>query len=395
MSTEGMQTTELQGKQRYIQAIGDILSKTLNNMDKFGTRFPHVSLNGTYILNDNDDWTDGFWPGILWLCYEYSHDECYRKAAEEAVVSLRQRLEQHVSLDHHDIGFLYSLSAKAQWIITGDEGARELALAAADVLMKRWRTTSDGSGYIQAWGAPDNEEEAGRIIIDCLLNLPLLYWASERTGDPTYGEIAQIQAEKTRRYIVRGDDSSYHTFFFDAKSGVPIGGATHQGYSKGSTWTRGQAWGVYGFALSYRYTGNKAFLETSKRMARYFLEHLPEDSVAYWDFNAPVAADTYRDSSASAIVAAGLVELISHLATGDPDRLYFERMLATSMESLINNYATIGVDEAEGFLKHGSYHIHGGLSPDDYMIWGDYFYLEALMRLARGIPGYWYERKGK
>ncbi|HFL3236720.1 TPA: hypothetical protein ACG3KH_004157, partial [Clostridioides difficile] len=130
-------------------------------------------------------------------------------------------------------------------------------------------------------------------------------------------------------------------------------------------------------------------------MARYFLEHLPEDSVAYWDFNAPVAEDTYRDSSASAIVAAGLAELISHLAVGDPDRLYFEQMLATSMESLINNYATIGDDEAEGFLKHGSYHVHGGLSPDDHMIWGDYFYLEALMRLAHGIPGYWYERSGK
>jgi unsaturated chondroitin disaccharide hydrolase len=124
-------------------------------------------------------------------------------------------------------------------------------------------------------------------------------------------------------------------------------------------------------------------------MARYFLEHLPEDSVAYWDFNAPVAADTYRDSSASAIVAAGLAELISHLAIGDPDRLYFEQMLATSMESLINNYSTIGDDEAEGFLMHGSYHIHGGLSPDDYMVWGDYFYLEALMRLAHDIPGYW------
>ena len=393
MSTEGMQTTEVQANKLYIQAMEDILSKTLNNIDKFGTRFPHVSLNGEYNLNDNDDWTDGFWSGILWLCYEYSQDERYRKAAEATVASFRQRLEQQFKLDHHDIGFLYSLSAKAQWIITGDESARELALAAADVLMKRWRNTKGGSGYIQAWGAQDNEHEAGRIIIDCLLNLPLLYWASEQTGDPKYREAAEIQAEITRRYIVRGDDSSYHTFFFETKSGIPIGGATHQGYNNGSTWTRGQAWGVYGFALSYRYTGNEAFLETSKRMARYFLEHLPEDSVAYWDFNVPVDADTYRDSSASAIVAAGLAELISHLDAADPERPYFEKMLAITMQSLIRNYATIGDDAAEGFLKHGSYHVLGGFSPDDYMIWGDYYYLEALMRLVKGIPGYWYERK--
>ncbi|WP_175400566.1 glycoside hydrolase family 88 protein [Paenibacillus sp. KS1] len=393
MSTEGTQTTVMQANKLYTQAIENILAKTLNNMDKFGTQFPHVSLDGKYQLNDNNDWTNGFWSGILWLCYEYSQDERYRQAAEATVASFHQRFEQKVVLDHHDIGFLFSLSSKAQWIITGDERARELTLDAADHLLKRWRDTIDGSGYIQAWGTRDNEQEAGRIIIDCLLNLPLLYWASEQTGDPKYREIAEIQAEKTRRYIVRGDDSSYHTFFFDTETGVPIGGATHQGYSNGSTWTRGQAWGVYGFALSYRYTGNTAFLETSKRMARYFLEHLPEDSVAYWDFNAPVTADTYRDSSASAIVAAGLAELISHLDTADPDRPYFEKMLSTSMESLITNYATIGDDAAEGLLKHGSYYVHGGLSPDDYMIWGDYYYLEALMRLTRGIPGYWYERK--
>lgn len=393
MFTEGMDTMEAHGEKLYKQAIEDILSKTLNNIDKFGNQFPHVSLNGEYRLNDNEEWTDGFWSGILWLCYEYSQDERYRKAAERTVASFRQRLDQQVALDHHDIGFLYSLSAKAQWIITGDEYARELALAAADVLMKRWRTTSDGSGYIQAWGAQDNEQEAGRIIIDCLLNLPLLYWASEQTGDSKYRDAAETQAERTRRYIVRGDDSSYHTFFFDPKTGIPIGGATHQGYSNGSTWTRGQAWGVYGFALSYRYTGNEMFLETSKRMARYFLDHLPDDCVAYWDFNAPEDADTYRDSSASAIVAAGLAELISHLDAADPDRFYFEQMLEISMHSLITNYATIGDDLAEGFLKHGSYHVLGGLSPDDYMIWGDYYYLEALMFLVRGIPGYWYERK--
>ncbi|MDR0267203.1 glycoside hydrolase family 88 protein [Paenibacillus sp.] len=374
----------------FTKAIEDALSKTLKNIDRFGEKFPHVSQNGTYELNDNTDWTNGFWSGMLWLCYEYTQDERYRHAAESTVANFRKRLDNHVVLDHHDIGFLYSLSSKAQWIVTKDEEARKLTLEAADVLLRRWREPGE---YIQAWGTKDDPKEAGRIIIDCLLNLPLLYWASEQTGDPSYREAAIKQAEKSRRYLVRGDDSSYHTFFFNPETGAPIGGATHQGYSNGSTWTRGQAWGVYGFALSYRYTKNPLFLNTSKRVARYFLEHLPEDHVAYWDFNAPVGPDTYRDSSASAIVAAGLVELISHLDDSDPDRSYFEEMLMKSMESLVERYSTIGEDDAEGLLKHGSYYVHGGLSPDDYMIWGDYFYLEALMRMEKDIHGYWYERK--
>lgn len=376
----------------WTKAIEDALSKTLKNIDRFGEKFPHVSQNGTYELNDNTDWTNGFWSGMLWLCYEYSQDERYRQAAEATVANFRKRLDNHVVLDHHDIGFLYSLSSKAQWIVTKDEQARKLTLEAADVLLRRWR---EPGGYIQAWGAKDDPKEAGRIIIDCLLNLPLLYWASEQTDDPSYRYAAIKQAEQTRRYLVRGDDSSYHTFFFNPETGEPIGGATHQGFSNGSTWTRGQAWGVYGFALSYRYTKNPLFLNTSKRVARYFLEHLPEDHVAYWDFNAPAGPDTYRDSSASAIVAAGLVELISHLDAGDPDRSYFEEMLVKSMNSLVERYSTIGEDDAEGLLKHGSYYVHGGLSPDDYMIWGDYFYLEALMRMEKGIHGYWYERESK
>lgn len=195
----------------WTQAIDDAIAKTLKNIDRFGEKYPHVSLNGTYELNDNNDWTDGFWSGMLWLCYEYSGDERFRQAAEATVASFDKRLQSHVVLDHHDIGFLYSLSAKAQWIVNQDESARQLALKAADVLMKRWR---EPGGYIQSWGLKEDAKEAGRIIIDCLLNLPLLYWASEHTDNPVYREAAAAQAEKSRRYLVRGDDSSYHTFFF-------------------------------------------------------------------------------------------------------------------------------------------------------------------------------------
>ena len=370
-------------------ALEDAIEKTLKNIDRFEDRFPHVSENGAYQQIDNNDWTNGFWSGMLWLCYEYTKDDRFLKAASRTVDSFRNRLAENVVLDHHDIGFLYSLSSKAQWIVKKDESARQLTLQAADQLMKRWRESGQ---YIQAWGAEGDEKEGGRIIIDCLLNLPLLYWASEQTGDSKYRDAAIIQADKSRRYLVRGDDSSYHTFFFNQETGEPIGGATHQGYTNGSTWTRGQAWGVYGFTLSYRYTKDPQYLETAKRMARYFLAHLPQDHVAYWDFNVPVDHETYRDSSASAIVAAGLQELIAQLDEQDPDRDYFQGWLMKSMTSLVQSYATIG-ENAEGLLKRGSYHVRGGLSPDDFMIWGDYFYLESLIRLETGNTGYWYERK--
>lgn len=369
-------------------AIEDAVKKTRKNIEHFGELFPHVSVNGKYELNKNDDWTDGFWSGLLWMCYEYSNDPVFKEKAMQTVDSLQNRLDKNIVLEHHDIGFLYSPSSKAQWMIEKKESARELTLQAADKMLSRWREKGQ---YLQAWGLKNDEIEGGRIIIDCLLNLPILYWASEQTGDPKYRDVAEAQAEKSRCYLVRGDDSSYHTFFFNQETGEPIGGATHQGYTNGSTWTRGQAWGIYGFALSYHSTKKLAYLETAKRMAKYFIEHLPEDYVPYWDVCVPINENTPRDSSAASIAVCGLLEIIRHLKEDDTDRAFFEVTIQSMMKSLVENYSTINEKDAEGLLKHGSYHVRGNLAIDDYMIWGDYFYLEALMRLEKNHKGYWYE----
>ncbi|NQX59782.1 glycoside hydrolase family 88 protein [Paenibacillus qinlingensis] len=372
-------------------AIEDAIGKIRRNLEGHPGTFPHITNENRYAWSANEEWIEGFHTGLTWLSYEYSQETFFRDQAKQQIADFKQRLAAKVCLEHHDIGFLYGLSALAGWIVEKDESTRDLALQAADHLLGRWR---EQGGYLQAWGSEHDEKNGGRIIIDCLLNLPLLYWASEITGLSKYAEVAYKQAELSRRYLVRGDDSSYHTFYFNKETGDPLGGGTHQGYTDGSTWTRGQAWGIYGFALSYRYTKDPAFLQTAKRLLRYFIDHLPEDHVAYWDFNVPIEANTSRDSSASAITACGMLELLDLLPEEDGDRGWIQQGLDHTMHSLVNKYATIG-EEAEGLLKHGSYHVRGNNGLDDYMIWGDYYYLEALMRLERGIPGYWYERKAK
>ncbi|WP_379159482.1 glycoside hydrolase family 88 protein [Paenibacillus sp. sgz5001063] len=375
------------------KAIEHTLSTTRRNIKRFGGSFPIVSLgDGKYHLTDHTSWTEGFWSGILWLSYEYSRDPEIHAAAIRTVDSFKKRLEVEQALDHHDIGFLYSLSAKARWIVDKDEDSRLLALQAADILMKRWRSVPQ---LFQAWGPEADVNDGGRIIIDCLMNLPLLYWATEQTGDCSYADCASIQAEKSRRFLVRGDDSSYHTFYFDQLTGNAIRGGTGQGFQDGSTWTRGQAWGVYGFALAYRYLNEPRFLETSKRLARYFLEQLSGDGVAYWDFDVPQEHPTPRDSSASAIFVCGILELLEHLPEEDPDRKMLAEAAGKSMDTLLDRYFTEGSLVEEGFLRHGSYSVRGNSSPDDFMIWGDYFFLEALLRLQQGVPGYWYERDGR
>lgn len=370
-------------------AIRQALEKTADMIPYFqGQTYPHVSdRTWQYKKETYKNWTAGFYPGMLWLSYQYTKDDKFKQAAEQSTTLLKDRLKNSGMIDTHDLGFLYTLSTNGQWMALKDSTAKQTSLQAADALLKRYRPES---GIIQAWGKQGDKQNGGRIIIDTMLNLPLLYWASEQTHNDTYRKAAVSQANKTMDYIVRPDNSSFHTYYFDQKDGKPLEGATHQGYKDDSTWARGQAWGIYGFALSYRYTKSPEYLETSRRMARYFIEHLPPDLVAYWDFNVPVQADTPRDSSASAIAVCGVLELLEQLPKDDKDRAYFEKFATASMKSLVDHYSTKDDPGAQGLLKYGAYNVNKK-EFNQHTIWGDYFYLEALMRLDKGIHGYWYE----
>lgn len=377
---------QLPDLKRLNHAIVAALAAVERNVAYFGKRYPAPSsVDGVYAAMDNTEWTNGFWTGMLWLSYELSGKQVFRNTAEVHVEDFYTRQRERIATNHHDLGFLYSLSCVAGYKLTGSEQARDAALGAANLLLERYH---EGAGIIQAWGDLDDPAQRGRMIIDCNLNLPLLYWASEITGELCYRQAADRHIAQAARYIVRADGSTYHTFFFDPHSGEALAGKTHQGYSDESCWARGQAWGIVGFPLVARYTGDTGLLDLGKVVANYFLNRLPADGICYWDLIF-TEGDQERDSSAAAVAACGLLELASRLPLLDPLRAQYEHAAAGMVMTLADQYfAHDGVPGA-GLLRHGVYHKPNGIGVDECCLWGDYFYLEALMRLRRIWEPYW------
>jgi unsaturated chondroitin disaccharide hydrolase len=364
------------------------------NLADFGDRYPgDTTVDDRYRLRPaagglpdgaNVGWTTSFWPGMLWLAHDLTGDDGYRRAAAAHVRSFAERVASGTDVDTHDLGFLYTLSCVVPWRRTGDRAARSAALAAADHLLTR---VLEPAGIIQAWGDMRDPRQQGRTIIDSLMNTPLLFWASETSGDPRYAAAARRHTAQLRDHILRPDDTTFHTFYWDPRTGAPLRGETEQGNSDESCWARGQAWGIYGFALNHRYTGDASFLDASRRCADYFLAHLPADGVAYWDLEFTDGSDEERDSSAAAIAAGGLLELAA-LAGADAGR--YRAAAGRILDSLIAGYSTVGHPSSNALLLHGVYDKPKGVGVDEGTLWGDYFYLEALTRAVRpALPRHW------
>lgn len=350
------------------------VQKVKENIPKFDGCYPSASSTELrYARTENNDWTNSFWTGLLWLCYERTQDKEIRDLAQKYTVDFRRRLEENRNLNHHDIGFLYALSCMADATLTGSEFARETALLAADKLLKRF---CEKGGFIQAWGNV-GERDSYRLIVDSLLNLPLLFWASEQTDDYKYAEAARIHLRTTLKYAMRSDGSAYHTYYFDPDDGKPLRGVTHQGYSDDSAWARGQAWVICGTALVRRYVEDDCILETFRNAADYFLTRLPEDDVCYWDLIFTDGSEE-RDSSAAAIAVCGMLEASQYTGC----EKYREKAVRI-LESLAADYTSC-TEQADGILLHGVYAkpLGGRDGTDECMIWGDYYYMEALMRIA-------------
>ncbi|MBM7587281.1 unsaturated chondroitin disaccharide hydrolase [Bacillus pakistanensis] len=368
------------------KAIEHVLKKIDQSIGEFTDFFPDSSsINQVYQPIENIEWTTSFWTGMLWLAYEWTGDKKYREIAEKHVESFKERIDKQIEVNHHDLGFLYSLSCVSAYKLSGNEIAKEAALKAADLLITRYY---DKAGIIQAWGDLNDPAQRGRMIIDCNMNLPLLYWASEVTGKSVYREIASSHIQQAAKYIVREDASTFHTFFMDPESGAPLKGNTHQGFSDDSCWARGQAWGIYGFPLSYRYIKDTDLISLTKKLTHYYLNRLPEDHICYWDLTF-TEGEEERDSSAAAITVCGLLEMLKYLPLTDPQRGTYENAAMAMIQSLYEHYTTEIDSEANGILLHAVYYKGGGRGVDESCIWGDYYYFEALIRMAKDWECYW------
>lgn len=373
-------------KKRCEGALSFILGQIDRNLETFIGTFPsEASTGNVYRQVGNTEWTPAFWTGMLWLAYETTGNEKYRQAAEKQLPSYKQRIEERRYTNTHDLGFLYTLSCVSAYKLTGNEEAKQIALDAAELLYIRYL---DQAGIIQAWGNLDDPRQRGRMIIDCLMNLPLLYWASEESGDRKFYDAAHSHVRMSAKYLIREDASSYHTYYMDAETGDPKYGKTAQGYSDDSCWSRGQAWGIYGFPLSYRYTGEMELLDLTTKIANYYLNRLPEDFVCYWDLIFTEGPEE-RDSSAAAIAVCGLLEAAAHLPLTEPLKRKYENAALKILESLIENYMTTDVPESNGILLHAVYSKPGNNGVDECCIWGDYYMHEALVRVTRDWKPYW------
>ncbi|MFW8621965.1 glycoside hydrolase family 88 protein [Enterococcus thailandicus] len=363
------------------------VNKVRENLKTFQETVPPAASEGlVYPEEENIDWTASFWVGMLFLAKELTNSTEFDATIEKQMASFKHRLENKIELETHDIGFLYSLSAVADYQVNKHEASKKLAIQAADLLMERYSPTAQ---IIQAWGNLSDPAQRGRMIIDCLMNLPLLYFASEQTGDESYKKAAYAHAKQTQKYIVRPNNTTFHTYYFDVKTGEPIEGKTQQGYSDDSCWARGQAWGIYGFTLSYNHTGDYQFLETSKAVADYFISQLPKDQVAYWDLLFNEGSGQERDSSAAAIAVCGLLELAKQLPLSDPKHEEYEAVAIKIMQALAQKYTSKKSEHSNGLLLEGVYDKNSNKGVNECMIWGDYYYLEALTRLAKSWYSIW------
>jgi unsaturated chondroitin disaccharide hydrolase len=339
--------------------------------------FPHAAdpATGRWEPKPGGAWTDGFWVGLLWLAHRATGDPRHRAWGLEWAERLRGRERQ----ESHDIGFLFQYGVVVGYRSVREPALRALGLAAADRLAAMWhpaaRVIPVGSHAEVSSGVDD-------VTIDCLMNLQLLWWAAEETGEARYREIGVAHAERTAEWHLRPDGSCVQSVHFDPATGAPYKRHTHQGYSPEGCWARGLGWCAYGFLEAHRATGRRDFLEAARRALEFHARRTPADPVTFNDYDDPRIPDAPRDTSAAAILAAAAVEAAR--VTGERRfRDEGERIL----DGLVRGYLTpldAGDRRPPGMLLHGCYNPYTGEAPDHELVWGDYFLLEALLR-RRGV----------
>ncbi|MDR0406264.1 MAG: glycoside hydrolase family 88 protein [Clostridiales bacterium] len=362
-----------------------VIAKIDKNMLLYRDKTPCISETARYSdhLSADGDWTASFWTGMVVMAGALTGEAKYSDYLEGLLPFYQNRLD--FGWKDHDLGFLYQLYALDAYRLTNDCRYAKMAVSAAETLMHRY---DPRGGFLRAWGKLIDPYRAGKLIIDCQLNLPLLFCAAQMSGNDAMRTAAHRHAEATLN-VVRADGSTFHTFDFDCVTGKPLRGETEGGFSDDSCWSRGQSWGIYGFYLAYFHTSDTRFLRTAETLADYFIARLDENNMPKWDFKLPGGAPypDAIDTSAAAIAASALYDL-SGVVSAEKAAAYVKAADAMLL-SLIQNHSRVFDDGAEALLEKC---YCGGVSPDGTplvrqwsAIFGDYFYMEALMKKS-GTP---------
>ncbi len=332
----------------------------------------NIQPDGSLRLVASRDWCSGFFGGELWYMYEYTGDDFWKQKAIEFTAPVER---EKTNGGTHDMGFKVYCSFGNGYRLTGDSTYRDIMLEAARTLTTRYK---DKVGAIRSWDHNRDKWQCP-VIIDNMMNLELLFWAAKESGDSTFRDIAVNHALTTLKNHFREDNSSYHVVDYDTITGEVLHKHTHQGYAHESAWSRGQAWGLYGYTMCYRETGRKEFLEQAKNISDFIFNSptLPEDLVPYWDYDAPGIPDEPRDVSAAAVTACALYELSMY----DKENAALHKQRADKiLDSITRNYrAKLGGDR--GFLTlHSVGSGNSNSEVDVPIIYADYYFLEALLK---------------
>ena len=373
-------------RSKKVEPISDVIERGLKTATQHALnmakslepgKFPSSVKDGKLRTADYSWWCSGFFPGELWYLYENTPTEELKMYAEKFTAEVERAKNIKYS---HDLGFMINCSYGNGYRLTGNEKYKEVMLTAANSLYSRYRPNV---GLIRSW---DFSQKVWQypVIIDNMMNLEFMMWASRATGDNRYREAAISHAEKTMEHHFRADYSCWHVVSYDTISGLPHKKQTNQGYSDDSSWARGQVWALYGYTMMYRESGNQAFLKQAKNVAKYLMNHprMPKDKVPYWDFDVPNITKEPRDASSAAIMASGLIEL-GQIVGGELGKQY-HAYAEDQIRSLTSKEYLAKVGKNCNFaLMHSTGSKPAKSEVDSPLSYADYYYVEALLRLKR------------
>lgn len=341
-----------------------VVEKIEKTMETDG--FPHITEKGKWITSNDGLWTGGFWIGLLWAAYSITKENKFKKKANFWLKRLEKRKESNT----FDLGFLFYPSYILGFKITGNENLKKVALEAADTQLK---TFNEKLKFLFVEREVDSAKY-GEMIIDIMPNLKLLWWAYKQTSNKDYYNIADIQSKRIIELLIRSDYSTYQGLIFDLVLNKIVKKVTFQGINVDTCWSRGQAWGIYGFIYTYKATKDIKYLEIAKNLSQYFNEHLPKDYVPYWDFDSTIITGLERDTSAAAIVSSGLIEIYKLTNISK-----YKDIAQKILNSLSTNY--LNNEYIDGILSQGCYYKPKNKGIAESLIFGDYYFVEALLKL--------------